>query len=944
MQQLKDTILEETNVTVGALSYNIERYVGRIQYGPRPFNGKPNKALGKSATYPQDDRTAEQTGPIPPLGPAKRTATFLQGIGNAFTPAPGRSAREKRENMERLEAMVLRVLEEVEMLKRMKQGARRKTNGEMFKGEARTRLNPPEDALTYMDELRGDTANRERGESEQERMARIENSARDFEEEKAKRTQLQDAIATETSIIRQSSKEVRRAQEPVPEGSQPFQYPQYDESERRAKPVVVMPGQPLPGLRMDQVGNLGFRNAGMVAADIPHQRGVGTDYHEDDATSPSGQSYRHGDDQHFTSHDQHVQQSDSSDLNSAERDRHDARLSQVQDDTRKISVVIPTGLPSTEDPTRSARESGVLGEHLEGEMGANQTQSWIDRQSSAPPTPLSKDERYKSATHRESLRRETNVPRESNIPLVYPVSESYEDPGPSKPGIRKHSSQYYIADENGRRTYKFGAPIEMPDKGLKFGLRRPAPPDEDVVEWGRAFRSLKEAVSPKKKKDKGKEKETVQMVPENQEPTEFPSRYSTPLPSLFASVDQMETSPGRKLKKKFRKPITASFGLKDSPVSSPNWQALGVDVDTPIDDARLSTEEKKARRSWREAIGFTSSKHPASPKQPATLPRSSVGEVVHMTYPGPSQEVRGRNGYHANVPTENDQNETTEAEPSPTFASEIYRDSMSEKTREYAMMNMHLSEELAAGRHPGSCEVPSDVQWTLDRQARQAEQQQLDRAASQNKADENQEFTPTPKKRESLPAAHLIRDDGLLPTTKYGPTEPLSPTKLQSSALPAPSPSPPLLDDGPLFDPAVVRDTFKNTLQRRPTPPKVGIPLPRAPRLPSGLNDQRTARTRRPSTLKHEQEQLAHEPLPPVQQSPIRSESSYKTANDKPDPEQFEEDIRPPSTYSHNSVGGEVYSSTSKLIIAILKGSCTDSTGYPFQRRLLEFYSSIGGF
>jgi hypothetical protein len=128
LQQLKDTILEETNVTVGALSYNIERYVGRVVQGPRPYPGKANKGLGKSASYPQDNRTAEQTGPIP--GPVKRTTTFLQGIGQALTPASGRSSREKREGMERLEVMMHRVLEEVEMLKRMKQGARRKTNGE----------------------------------------------------------------------------------------------------------------------------------------------------------------------------------------------------------------------------------------------------------------------------------------------------------------------------------------------------------------------------------------------------------------------------------------------------------------------------------------------------------------------------------------------------------------------------------------------------------------------------------------------------------------------------------------------------------------------------------------------------------------------------------------------------------------------------------------------
>src|SRR6202035_2719116 len=143
----------------------------------------------------------EQLGPIP--GPVKRTTTFFQGIGQALTPASSKATREKKEGMDRLEAMMHRVLDEVEMLKRMKQGARRKTNGEMFKGEARSRLNPPEDAVTYIDEVRGDAANRERGESDEERMARIERSAQNFEEEKTKRTLMQNAIATETNIIRQ---------------------------------------------------------------------------------------------------------------------------------------------------------------------------------------------------------------------------------------------------------------------------------------------------------------------------------------------------------------------------------------------------------------------------------------------------------------------------------------------------------------------------------------------------------------------------------------------------------------------------------------------------------------------------------------------------------------------------------------------------------------------
>jgi hypothetical protein len=122
--------------------------------------------------------------------------------------------------------MMQRVLDEVELLKRMKQGARRKTNGEMFKGDARNRISPPDVAIMYIDEARGDAANRERGESDEERMARIEREAITYEEEERnKRNMMQTAVATETSILRKSGKDVRDAQRPLSPDTEGIMYP-----------------------------------------------------------------------------------------------------------------------------------------------------------------------------------------------------------------------------------------------------------------------------------------------------------------------------------------------------------------------------------------------------------------------------------------------------------------------------------------------------------------------------------------------------------------------------------------------------------------------------------------------------------------------------------------------------------------------------------------------
>ena len=622
MQNLKDTILEETNVTVGALSYNIERYVGRVVQGPRPLPEKSDKGLGKSASYPQDNRTSEHIGLV------KRKTTFLQGLGQALTPAPGRASREKREGMERLETMMQRVLEEVEMLKRMKQGARRKTNGEMFKGEARSRLVPPEDATTYIDEVRGDAANRERGESEEERMARIERSAQDFEEEKSKRSMMQTAIATETNVFRQTSKDARAAQNPLSEGIQIYPIPmdyeggQNEEaiSGRRLTPLRIEPGtiRPFaatPVTTADQAASP-YRPAPILLA------------LDDNVNSPSGDSYAHGDDGMFNAEQPRLTgQGDSSPSDTAENERIAARMSQVHDETSKISIKDPIGLPSTDGalPSGSARESGVLGDHLEGELGQGPQQSWIDRtdRSTAPPTPVEKDEHYR----RRQLHADSPLP---------PIVQDFEQPGPSIPlqnVLGRQRSQYFFKDEHGRLHFFMAPSQESVDKVT------------EGHEWGhRALQHIKSAVTHRKPKDKGKGKEVIQDDEDG--PITILHRQTTPehhLPSLFAITDQLEASPSRRLKKKtFRKPITTPFELRYTPPATAQQEPVfGPPIDLEGDDSNLNSTEKKARRSWRDFLGHKSQ----APHEPATLTRPPLPQPITVTYAGPSQEVHGRNGF-----------------------------------------------------------------------------------------------------------------------------------------------------------------------------------------------------------------------------------------------------------------------------------------------------------
>jgi hypothetical protein len=797
--------------------------------------------------------------------------------------------------MERLETMMQRVLEEVEMLKRMKQGARRKTNGEMFKGDLRSRLNPPEDAVTYIDELRGDAANRERGESEEERMARIERSAKDYEEEKNKRVLMQEAIATETNIIRQTSKDVRAAQAPIPEDYE---------------------GPRVPPLRTEQLSS--------------HQFPIPTRPTREGANdSPSADSYARGDETHFTSGAQRPGESDSSAENSAERARVAARMSQVQDTSRKISIKDPVGLPSAGDdalPSGSARESGVLGEHLEGDLsnGHGHPKSWIAPGdfTSNPPTPVSKDEMY----------------RRSAVP---PITQDYDQPGPSKPTHQRKNSQYFVKDQfSGRREYYLATPDGSETRNEGNVAQPIVDKNQEVNEWSKTVQNLRNAASPRKNKDKGKGKEVtsnpsesslpmVQQIPivQQQQP-----KSVTPLPSLFASTQDIDTSPSKKLRKKtFRKPITTPFEIKESPVVTPHWSPIGQDLDSPSDELRLDGTPEKKRRSWRGLL--LGKKSEDQPQEPATLQRSSLAEPVTLTYPGPSQEVKGRNGFHYNpVSIEDEQDEeqpvpreTTQTQPN----KHEYRGSLSDSMKDAAMYNMRLGDELAQGRHPASFEVPPEAQWTLQQQVQQEQQRQRKGSAPVMPASDNvaeltipgpfarrrldRDFTPTPPILDPMPPSHLI-PDGLIPNNSYGTTQPLTPQKGQSTSIPLKSFSPALEES--IYDPAAIRQAFKSTLERRPTPPRPAInPARGIPRLPNNLPSNfspEMRRPRRPSTLKEQKAQLNEEEyqsqLINGSTSPSKTESSYKTANDiDGEPQERSNDgVRPPSLYSHDSIGGDV--------------------------------------
>lgn len=912
LQQLKDTILEETNVTVGALSYNIERYVGRMVQGPRPYPGKTSTGLGKSASYPQDNRTLEQTAPI--RGPIRRTTTFFQELGQALTPSSGRSAREKREGMERLEAMMQRVLEEVEMLKRMKQGARRKTNGEMFKGEARTRLSPPEDATTYIDEVRGDAANRERGESEEERMARIERSANAFEEEeKTKRSLMQNAVATETNIIRQSSKEVRLAQQPLPEGFQPMTIP---DSPYEAGTTQPRTGTRLPPLQTDPVGNLRYAPARETTVEAAISQRSFSPSVDENGHSPSNQSYVHGDEGRFTLGGRNVTvRTESPQSKTGEQDRVEPRVTQARDTTRKISIKEPVILGSTDDAIQSgsARESGVLGEHLEENIGHEQTKSWVEqtgRASLEPPSPISKDGASQGRGIQDG--RELPVPQSAQVDSLDPQFPP-----------QRQRSQYFVVDQFGRRQYYLGDP-DHKAKAMTTGDA-----SRDASDWSRRFANIKNSVSPKKNKENGKEKETdakeavvEELLGKPTPGVEQNEATVQTLPSLFTPFEPLETSPSKKLKKKtFRKPITTPFGIQESPVNAPQQPVFGQGTDLPNDVIQLDPTEKKKRRSWRDALGLSSHKAAQNgpPRDPVTLQRSTAENKMTVTYPGPSNEVHGKNGFNyvLNLDDSDDDGDqdddvvgTGSTQPQPPPSPRAYRDSISDSVREDARINMQLSDELASGRHPASIEVPEDIQSALLLHAQKAEQQRQEFYSTSPEVvgpyarrRSERDFTPMPAIRNPLPASHLI-PEGLLPPSTYGPTEPLTPSKAQSNARSSASPSPPRNDS--LYNAAAIRQQFSNNLTRRPTPPRAPLPLSRSPRSPSKLAEVGNAKP--PTTLKHERDSLRNADLPTNGQiSPTKTDSSYKTAHDG-QYTRSDDGVRPPSLYSHDSIGGDVLS------------------------------------
>ena len=154
-----------------------------------------------------------------------------------------------------------------------------------------------------------------------------------------------------------------------------------------------------------------------------------------------------------------------------------------------------------------------------------------------------------------------------------------------------------------------------------------------------------------------------------------------------------------------------------------------------------------------------------------------------------------------------------------------------------------------------------------------------------------------------MPAPHLI-PDGLLPDTTYAPTAPLSPQKSPPNSLPRRSPSP---VEESLYNAAAIRQAFSSNLYRRPTPPRAPLPATRAPRMPSNLSEQNQAR--RPTTFKEQQAQTLTEMVSNGHTSPSKTESSYQTAVDIDDDQERSNDgVRPPSTYSHDSIGGGVIS------------------------------------
>ena len=452
----------------------------------------------------------------------------------------------------------------------------------------------------------------------------------------------------------------------------------------------------------------------------------------------SHDSYAHGDEGMFTAADQRrvVPMTNSSSSNASEYHRVAARLNQVQDNSRKISIKDPVGLSSADEviQSASARESGVLGEHLEGELGHRQSPPWADRpeRSPAPPTPVGKDEQFKSK----------QAPVESPLP---PITQDFVEPGPSKPmqnGHQRQRSQYFFKDEYGRRQYYLGDP---PEDHQALGK------DRESHEWSNKFQNFKNAITPNKTKDKGKEREIADEASEqsilNVRSSPIVQPYETtsvqPLPSLFAATEHLDTSPRGKLKKKvFRKPITVPFGIKDSPISGPQGSRVGEDVDLQRDELTLDTPEKK-RRS-RKGFGLLSNKSPP-PQEPATLARSSVAEMINVSYPGPKQEVHGRNGF-------NYTHEPAEAENGDVFSRETtqpqsphypYRGSMSESVRDDALANMQLGEQLALGHHPASMELPSGAQWTLHHQAVEAQQARIQQNLSNTPQNQTEETDST---------------------------------------------------------------------------------------------------------------------------------------------------------------------------------------------------------
>ena len=111
-------------------------------------------------------------------------------------------------------------------------------------------------------------------------------------------------------------------------------------------------------------------------------------------------------------------------------------------------------------------------------------------------------------------------------------------------GHQRQRSQYFFKDEHGRRQYYLGIP---PEAGTDDPESQFPEKDAESAEWRNKFQNFKDALDPRKSKDKGKEREVAEEASEqfySQRPSFAPRQpYHTtpvrPLPSLFAATEHL---------------------------------------------------------------------------------------------------------------------------------------------------------------------------------------------------------------------------------------------------------------------------------------------------------------------------------------------------------------------------------------------------------------------